>query len=88
MAETKHTPGPRYVDMTPDQRRVAYDELREAVCIHQDDFCAAPWRNGTRAHKAAWAHMERCEREADFIKRVSRSRGDQWAQPSKTEGCR
>lgn len=81
--ETAKTEPLRYIDMTPDQRRAAYDELREAVCILQDDFCATPWRNGTRAHNKAWAYKEKCEREAGFLKRVARSRGDEWAMPQK-----
>jgi hypothetical protein len=69
----------RYCDMTEDERRDAYNGNREAVILHQDSFAATPWRRG-RAHNQAWSHMERCEREAAFIRRVAKSRGDAWAQ--------
>lgn len=70
----------RYIDMTADERLAAYRDQMEAVEIHIQCFAIRPMRgHGTRADRKALAHAERCEREAGFIKRVARSKGDEWA---------
>lgn len=67
-----------YKDMTADQRKQAHSAFAEAAVLHEDRFCAQPYV-GTREDRKAWLHMESCNRNAAFVKRVAKSQGDAWA---------
>ncbi len=72
------TEKPRYVDMTADERRAAYAGQREAVEVHINAFVNRPYR-GSYDDDRCVRHQEACHREAAFILRCAKSRGDQWA---------
>ena len=68
---------PRYVDMTPEQRHAAFSENLQACSIHAQGFAMRP--GYTSADRAAERHWRQVDREASFILRCAKSRGDDWA---------
>jgi hypothetical protein len=67
-----------YKDMTSEQRLAAYNEQIAALEIHVQGFVARP-STGSYYDRKAWADKERANKEASFILRVAKSRGDAWA---------
>ena len=66
----------RYIDMTPEQRKAEYNDNLCAFDDMRDFECAmaASGRGPARIETA-----ERFAKEAGFILRVAKSRGDEWA---------
>lgn len=67
----------KYIEMTPAQRQAKYEEYMEAVMVSQDCFALRPYRGSYWCRKAK-AHEDRCAREAAFILRIAKARGDEW----------
>lgn len=66
----------RYVDMTPEQRKTAFEDNQQAAAIHARGFAMRP--GYTSADRAAERHWRQVSREATFILRCAKSRGDAW----------